>query len=382
MKRLALCALVFALAPALGGQGGEPSPARRYQQGWYQEHGLHDIEGAVDIYRQVAESPGAEPEVAAKALLRMAACYRRLGEEEAASEAEVAARRRFPDAVEGFPTYRLEVLHKQLDEAFDVADSATASQAIVNFLESLEPAAVHSVCESCYGEALRLRAAEPLASIPAYRKAIAISTYLRQLERSAFAQKDIGDIYASEGRYEEALAAYRKVQDDFPEVRKVGAWAQLSIAEVHRLQGHLAEAVEAYRAVERKYPNQVRQALWAHLWMGDAFRAADKMADARGAWRRVLEDFNEPAYAEPIALAARLLGQAAPGTRVRLPQDEFANDTAYLLAVSHEMQGEEEKAKRYYRLCLRASTGNDWPRPLAARALEAAKEGARPPEKE
>ena len=37
-----------------------------------------------------------------------------------------------------FPTHRLEVLDKQLDEAFNVADAATATQAIVRFLSDLE----------------------------------------------------------------------------------------------------------------------------------------------------------------------------------------------------------------------------------------------------
>jgi tetratricopeptide (TPR) repeat protein len=365
--RWLLVGVVLGVAPAVVGAGQEL--ALRYEEGWYQENGLHDLEKAAELYRSVAE--GEEPSVAAKALLRLGVCYRELGDSEAASRAEVDARRRFPDEIRKFPSYRLEVLHKQLDEAFNVADAASASHAIERFLGNLDLAAVHSVCESCYGRALEIRARDPLRSIPAFRKAIAISTYLRQIERSAFAQKDIGDLYAAAERYEEAIAEYRKVQQHFPDAKGVGAWAQLAVAEAERLRGRLAEAVEAYRAVARDYPGQLTQVLWAGLWMGDAFRAAGKLADAQVAWRRVLEEFNEPAHADRIAIAARLLGQARGEEKMKLPDDEFANDVAYFLAVEQEMAGNREKARECYEICIARSRGNDWPRALAARALAA-----------
>lgn len=352
--------------------------ALRYQEAWYQENGLHDVARATALYASIAAARTAEPELAAKALLRLGACYRELGRPDDAGRAELEARRRFPDEIKRFPTYRLEVLHKQLDEAFNVADAATATQAIVRFLEDLDVAVVHSICESCYSQALEKRASDPLGSIPVLRKAIAISVYLRQIERSAFAQKDIADLYASAGRTDQAIAAYRKVQDDFPDAKGVCAWAQLGIAEAQRLRGRLAEAVEAYRAVERDYPGQLTQVLWANLWMGDAFRAAGKMADAQAAWRHVLEEFNEPAYADQLAIAARLLGQARKGESVKFPDDEFANDLAYFLAVEQELQGKPDRARRYYERCIALSKGTDWPRALAARALEASPPARKP----
>ena len=360
------------LAPRPSTGSGRPERAEaRYEEGWYQENGLHDLAKAVETYRAVAENPSAEPAVAAKALLRLGACCRELGDADAASRAELKARRRFPDEIKKFPAHRLELLHKQLDEAFNVADAATASQAIVRFLSEMDVAAVHSICESYYAQALEARATDPLSSIPVLRKAIALSTYLRQIERSAFAAKDIGDICASAGRIDDAISAYRKVQEDFSEVKSVCAWAQVGVAEVQRLRGRLAEAVEAYRAVEHDYPGQVAQVIWAHLWMGDAFRAAGKTADAQAAWRRVLEEFNEPAHADRIAIAARLLGQARGEEKMKLPDDEFANDVAYFLAVEQEMAGNREKARECYEICIARSRGNDWPRALAARALAA-----------
>jgi tetratricopeptide (TPR) repeat protein len=348
---------------------GAADVAQRYHEAWYLENGLLDVARAAEVYREVATSPQAEPALAARALLRLAACYRFLGQEAKASEAELSAQRQFPEEIQRFPIYRLGVLHKQLDEAFGVGATPAEGQAVERFLEGLDVATVHSICEACYQQAADLRAREPLASVPVLRKAIAISTYLRQTERSAFAQKDIGDIYAAAGRTQEAIAAYRAVQESFPTCRGVAAWAGMSIAELHRLEGRLAEAVEAYRAVEHDYAGQLPQGLWALLWMGDAFRAAGKMADAQAAWRRVLEDFNDPAYADVIALAARLLGQ---GTQElpRLPDDEFANDAAYFLAVQCEMAGDREQAAKWYERCLALSKGNDWPRALAARALE------------
>ena len=374
------CRVVLIVAAAVllapGAWASDGAAALRYQEAWYQENGLHDLEQAAATYRSVAEAESIEPTLAAKALLRLGACCRELGKLEAASQAELEARRRFPDEVKKFASYRLEVLHKQLDEAFNVGDAATASQAIERFLQDLDVAAVHSICESCYGEAFEKRKTDPLGSIPALRKAIAISTYLRQLERSAFAQKDIGDIHVSLGRYDDAIAAYRKVQENFPVVKSVCAWAQMSIAEIHRLRGRLAEAVEAYRGVGRDYPGQLTQVVWAYLWMGDAFRVAGKMADAQAAWRWVLEEFNEPAYADQIAIAARLLGQARKPERVNLPKDEFANDVAYFLAVEQELAGKADRARRFYELCVRRSKGNDWPRALAMRAIEAGQPAA------
>ena len=368
---LLACLLPLAAVAATGPpQGPMPSLAMRYQDAWYQENGLQDVGKAVEAYRAVAEAEGAEPALVARALLRMAACYRQLGDEAAAGAVELTARRRFPDEIAKFPTHRLEVLEKQLDEAFNVGDTTTAGQAIVRFLTGLDVATVHSICESVYDQASARRRSDPLASIPTLRKAIAISTYLRQIERSAFAQKEIGDIYMSAGRPDEAIAAYRKVQQNFARSKNAGAWAQVSIAEVHRLRGRLAEAVEAYRAVERDCPGQIRQVLWANLWMGDAFRVAGRTADAQAAWRHVLEDLAEPDYADLMAIAARLLGQAEPGQSVDVADDEFANDVAYFLAVEHEMAGRRNEARRLYRRCIALSKGNDWPRALAARALE------------
>jgi tetratricopeptide (TPR) repeat protein len=354
---------------AVGASASEATLVARYQEAWYQENGLHDLAKAAELYRSVALSPSAEPALAAKALLRLGACRRELGDAEAASRAEVEARRRFPEEMKRFPTHRLEVLDKQLDEAFNVGDAATATQAIVRFLSDLDVAVVHSICEWCYAQAAERRATNPLGSIPALRKAIAISTFLRQMERSAFAQKDIGDLYNAAERYDDAIGAYRKVQQDFPEAKGVGAWAQLGIAEVQRLRGRLAEAVEAYRAVERDYPGQMPQAIWASLWMGDAFRVAGKTADAQAAWRRVVEEVNEPGYADLLGVAARLLGQAGAGDKAALPDDEFANDVAYFLAVEQELAGRPDRAHRWYQRCVGLSKGNDWPRPLAARAL-------------
>jgi len=360
--------VVVALSPPA--RASEGALALRYEEAWYQENGLEDLKQAIALYRSIADAKAAEPALAVKALLRLAFCYRQLGDERAAAEEELEAHRRFPDEIKKFPTHRLEVLHKQLNEAFNVGDSEAAGQAVVRFLKGLDAATVHSICESCYAQAQRERATDPLGSIPMLRKAIAISMYLRQLERSAFAHKEIGDIYANAGRTDEAIAAYRKTQQDFPESKNAGAWAQLRIAEVHHLQGHLADAVEAYRVVVRTYPGQTLQGLWACLWMGEAFRAAGKLADARSAWRHALEDFNEPAYAGQIAIAARLLGQAARDEVVRLPDDESANDVAYFLAVQAEMAGQTAHARRYYQRCLALSRGNDWPRPLAAQALQ------------
>jgi len=365
--------LIAALAACVGpgAWAARDGQGLRYQEAWYQENGLHDLARAAEVYRSVAAVEACEPARAARALLRAGACYRELGKLEAASQAELEARRRFPSETTRYASYRLEVLHKQLDEAFNVADAATASQAIVRFLEDLDVAAVHSICESCYGQALERRARDPLGSIPDLRKAVAISTYLRQLERSAFARKDIADIYASAGRADEAIAEYRKVQEDFPNVKNVGAWAQLSIAEIQRLRGRLAEAVEAYRAVRRTYPGQLVQVAWAQLWMGDAFRVAGKMADASAAWRWLLEEFNEPTCADQIAIAARLLGQARKGEAVRFPRNEFANDLAYFLAVEQELAGKPARARKHYERCIALSKGDDWPRALAAQALEA-----------
>ena len=379
MRGLCAClaAAVSLLIPAAAGV--ESTLALEYQRAWYLENGLQEVARAARLYASIAGNASADPALAARALLRLAACYRHLGKDDAASETELEARRRFPDAIKKFPAYRLEQLHRRLDEGFDVGETATAGRAIEKFLKGLDVATVHSVCEAFYNQARELRRAKrPEASIAALRKAIAISTYLRQLERSAFLQKDIGDICASAGRYAEAIAAYRRAQADFPSYKNVGAWAQLSIAEVYRLRDKLPEAVEAYRAVARGYPGQVGQVLWAKLWMGDAFRVAGKMADARAAWRRVVEEFNEPEYAQQVVMAALLLGQATPPRRDPFPRDEFANDRAYFVAVHYEMSGQQEQAAAYYRTCRTLSRENDWPRELAERAVEAARPTAEP----
>jgi tetratricopeptide (TPR) repeat protein len=371
---LAPCLLLAASAAASTAPRAATLP-ERYAEAWYAENGLLDVERAAELYQSIVAAPRAEPELAARALLRLAACYRTLGQDAAAGRAELEARRRYPQAIKRFPTYRLGVLHRQLDEAFGVGGGARAGAAIERFLEGLDVATVHSICESCYDQAAALRTRRPLDSVPVLRKAIAISTYLRQLERAAFAQKDIGDIYAAAGRSREAIAAYRKVQEAFPTCRSVAAWAAMSLAELHRLEGRLAEAVEVYRTIESDYPGQLPQVLWASLWMGDAFRAAGKMADARAAWRHVLEELNEPDYADQMAIAARLLGQSALEPP-RIPQDEFANDMVYFLAVWHQMEGRWTEAVEQYDRCIKLSRGHDWPRALAVRARKSARRAA------
>ena len=76
-----------------------------YQAGLYQEEAQGDLEGAIQLYRQLVENHSGNREVAARAQLRIGLCYEKLGLTE--------ARQAYRSVIDDFPEQREEVATAQ-----------------------------------------------------------------------------------------------------------------------------------------------------------------------------------------------------------------------------------------------------------------------------
>jgi tetratricopeptide (TPR) repeat protein len=234
-------------------------------------------------------------------------------------------------------------------------------------LDELPDEIQKSICDHFYRKAEQVQNESPDKAIETYRRAVEVSRFLNQSERAGFAMSFMGDLYRRQERFEDALGTYAEVEKEFPNEAAVLAWNCMRIAETYRLLGRPAEAVKAYAALEsEKFQKQVQPKLWARLWMGDAYRAMGDMERAKQVWADLAgTEENAPI---PATLAAMLLEKGqAPSSQE--PEDPFANDVAYFVAIRHSMAEDLESSVQWFRKCIELSYGYDWPRQLAEKEL-------------
>src|SRR5690242_12465166 len=82
MRRLRIFA-VFAFALTSAAILLAQSPVELYQKGLVEERAAGNLRQAISLYQRAANEAGKNRELAAKALLREAECYRQLGESKA-----------------------------------------------------------------------------------------------------------------------------------------------------------------------------------------------------------------------------------------------------------------------------------------------------------
>ncbi|HVE65105.1 MAG TPA: hypothetical protein VNC59_00880, partial [Thermoanaerobaculia bacterium] len=96
--RLWMTVLVCALSVSVRMSAGE-SAGYLYERAYFLEQGRGDLEAAIKLYRRVAEEFREDRKLAARALLRMGACYERLGVD-GATQAYRAILERYADQPE------------------------------------------------------------------------------------------------------------------------------------------------------------------------------------------------------------------------------------------------------------------------------------------
>lgn len=369
-----LSLVVVCLAPRAAYASAQAlSPELMLQEGWYFEEGLRDLESAIGVYEKIVAQRRQNATVAAKAQLRIAACYERLGKEDLANRAYQRARELFADELKKIPEHRetLERIEAKFEEAWGKSEPVNADRVVKEILKDVGIDTARAICDSYYRLAAEHVKTELPKAILSYRKAIAISTFLGQKERSAHYQCVIGDIYHSLNRFREALGAYRKAQRDFPDVKNIAAWTQMRIAETCRLVGDLGKAADAYREMHTKYPDQTDQCVWADVWRADIFREKNNLELAQDIWHNVAARGQSDQYRVQAQIASLMLeGTPLPEAEASAkPDDVFANDLLYFVGVRREMTGDVEAAAESYRACVQISVNNDWPCDLAAQAL-------------
>lgn len=328
---------------------------RVFQKAWYTETGLRQLAEAIALYQQAAEQAQAsgDRDMAARAYVQVARCYEKLQKKQ--------------EAIQAYQNAFLISPAEHRDPNEIIRNLERPAEQLV-FLGEIPEPNLKALSDYFYTEAEKVQIENPEKAIELYRQAIRFSKFLGQLERAAYANSFIGDLYRRLERYDEAMAAYREVQREFSQEIAVLAWCPIRIAETYRLVGRTAEAISAYRELDAPlFEKQVQQKLWAKLWLGDTLRCAGELDSAHTTWSEIRS--LQPEAPLPAQLAAFLLGEQAL-TVPEEPADPFSNDAAYFAAVRFELGRDSEGAAKAYQQCVRLSQGYDWPRQLAASALQ------------
>ena len=386
--RLCASAVIFTVCLAAYMFGGEtpkrPEAGMLFQEAWYAEEGLRDLPGAIQIYDRIVREYPEERSFVARSLMRLGACYERLGQWARARDTYWQAYRDYLDEIHKLPEYLHQDVRiaRKFDEAFsgEGADQKKMMDFVKDFLASEPLAAVYQRYNTWRGEAFRLRKADPVKAIATFRKTIALGMYLGRsdgggldapgiMHDSAYLQSLIGDTYLEIEQFDQAIREFRRVHEDFPAERELAANCQMRIAEVYRAMDQVAEAIEVYSQLPVTYPDQKRPCAWAKLWTGDCFRELSDMKKANAQWEAVL-DFPESEDTRLAQRAARwLLGKEPVPDHIDI-RGSWANDALYFAALKYEMDGRAEKTIELLKKCVEQSDGNDWPAPLAKRLIE------------
>ncbi len=335
---------------------GETAYLKTFNQAWYAENAQRNLNSAIKLYNQVAESAGqaGDEELESRAFLRIGLCYERLQKKDDALRAYQKALR----------------LKKEDLKSFDAALAKLGSPAgqLINldeFLSQLPEEIQKNICDHFYTRAETIQNDAPEQAIQIYRRAVQVSKFLKQHERAGFALSFIGDLFRRQGRFRDALKTYKEVETQFDKETAVLAWNYIRIAETFRLLNQPEDARKAYAALQdERFARQVQPRLWSQLWLGDTYRVMKDLENAKKTWSEMIEEETLP---ERIA---KMLATGEPAIFSQEPEDPFANDVAYFIAVRESMAGNGDAAAEAHKQCIELSQGFDWPRQLAEQELK------------
>jgi len=335
---------------------GEKPYQKTFNEGWYAENALRNLDAAIKLYNEVAESAGqvGDEDLESRAFLRIGLCYERLQKKDDALRAYQKALR----------------LKKEDLKSFDAALAKLGSPAgkLINldeFLSQLPEEIQKNICDHFYTRAETIQNDVPEQAIQIYRRAVHVSKFLKQHERAGFALSFIGDLFRRQGRFRDALKTYKDVETQFDKETAVLAWNYIRIAETFRLLNQPEDARKAYAALQdERFARQAQPRLWSQLWLGDTYRVMSDPVNAKKTWSKMIQEETLP---ERIA---KMLATGEPTIFSQEPEDPFANDVAYFIAVREAMAGNSEAAADSYKQCVGLSHGFDWPRQLAELELK------------
>jgi tetratricopeptide (TPR) repeat protein len=107
------------------------------------------------------------------------------------------------------------------------------------------------------------------------------------LDRAAEAQLDIANLYHLQNKLDNALAEYKKVIDDYPNVHDACARAMFAIGSIYQVKGEEARAAEYFKKAVRDYPG-TRTALGTPLYLGRYYEIEERPEEAEVAYSEAL----------------------------------------------------------------------------------------------
>jgi TolA-binding protein len=169
----------------------QQTASQLYEKALYLEEARGELQGAIDIYNQLAENPDAAQSLKAKALLHMGLCYEKLGSEK--------ARQAYRDVINRYP--------EQAEEAAIARERMTSLDAYV--------AELNTKAEQHMKQGNELfKMWEYDDAIKEYEDAITLrpNTLL-----AMNAQYSIGHSLYRAGEYEDAMATFTNLIEENPE---------------------------------------------------------------------------------------------------------------------------------------------------------------------
>jgi len=374
MKLCAASLLILTLPAALWAGELPAGPEQAYQDAWYVEEGLREPLAAVQMYNDIAAKYQDNPDLAARALTRAAGCYKKLGQKAAERDTWKSAWDKYKDQIENSPEYQTEStwIRSTIRNALSSGPPLSSGMArIVNdILDRMDEQHVSPLRDEMLRQAQEQWQNGSYDTVSSLTFAIDLSRRLKDLQKAAAAQSNIGRFYLEQGDYIAAIEAYDTAKREYPNQPAVLAWNQMRMAEAFRLMDMTENAISSYAELLRSYPEQKEQVCWAKLWIGNCYRELKQLEPATKYWNEVAENPEAEKFPRPRRIARILAGAENPPDELDLTaKDEFTNDEAYFIAVRHRMNGAPDTALRFLEAAIKQSNGKDWPRLLAENAL-------------
>lgn len=192
-----------------------------------------------------------------------------------------------------------------------------------------------------------------------------LNEYSDQAESCATARAYLGTTYFQLGNYKDALDAYQSVLDMHRDYRQLCAQALAGIGEIYRITGRYEEARNAFQQLTAQYPDSLQAQIMGS--MSDVFPVEswqdeiDQSTDAEAA-AGIVQEF----------LSGQISQKVFEDSLIAL-DEKNENDVFYVVGLKYQMTGNPGKAKEYYQKCVDISIDKgdkDAAYKMALKALE------------
>ena len=168
-------------------------------------------------------------------------------------------------------------------------------------------------------------------------------------EVSASLYKRMGTVYFVQGKYNEAIEAYKTILEKYKDLEKECAKVQNAIALLYYETGQFEEAINNFNITLDKYKSMPNYCVEALIYLGCIYFEKGDSKKAIELWEKGAE-LNKKSP-EPKKSIEYLTNKITLNEFLKIIQSMpwvWADDAYFLIGISYEVKGEFNKAKEYY----------------------------------